>query len=182
MIAVTTSVSIRPLGASDAERYHRLRQRSLAEHPEAFRSSADEEAPLVDKTAKRLTVDPHAPHDVVLGAFEDDVLVGAIGLSVDPRAKVRHRGLVFGMYVARERAGRGVGAQLVEALIAHARASGELDALVLTVTAVNTRAVALYERAGFVAFGCEPGAIRVDGRPYDKLHMIRWLAPAPGRE
>ena len=128
--------------------------------------------------AKRLAPDPHAPHDVVLGAFEDDVLVGVVGLHVDPRAKVRHRGEVFGMYVAGERAGRGIGMQLVEALVEHACACGDLDALVLTVTATNTRAVRLYERAGFRAWGCEPAAIRVHGRPYDKLHMIRWLAPA----
>lgn len=171
-----SEVAIRPLATSDAERYHQLRQRALAEHPESFRSSAHEEAPLIDKIAKRLAVDPHAPHDVVLGAFEGDVLVGAIGLQVDPRVKARHRGTVFGMYVARERTGRGIGTQLVESLVERAHACGELDALLLTVTASNARAVRLYEQAGFLTYGCEPGAIRVDGRAYDKLHMIRWLA------
>ena len=117
---------------------------------------------------------------MVLGAFDGDALVGVIGMSVDPRAKARHRGHVFGMYVAGEASRTGIGTQLLDALVAHARGCKGVDALVLTVTAVNEGARRLYERAGFTAFGCEPGAIRVDGKAYDKLHMIRWLA-APAR-
>ena len=172
---------IRRLLPADAERYHLLRQRALAEHPEAFTSSAEEEAPLVEKTRKRLTPDPHSPHDVVLGALEADVLIGAVGMSVDPRIKVRHRGHVFGMYVARERSGRGVGRQLVDAVVAHATACEGVDSLVLTVTVGNDRAVSLYEHAGFTTFGREPGAVRVGGRHHDKLHMIRWLASRESR-
>ena len=164
----------------DVGRYHALRQRGLIEHPEAFTSSAEEEAASPDKVAKRLSPDARAPHDVVLGAFDGDALVGVVGMSVDPRAKVRHRGHVFGMYVAGEAARTGVGTQLLDALVAHARACEGVDSLVLTVTSVNEGARRLYERAGFVAFGCEPGAVRVAGKPYDKLHMIRWLA-APAR-
>jgi ribosomal protein S18 acetylase RimI-like enzyme len=174
-----STVTIRPLRSGEAARYHALRQRGLTEHPEAFTSSAEEEAATPDKAARRLARDPRAPHDVVLGAFDGDQLVGVIGMCVDPRIKARHRGHVFGMYVAREFARCSVGTQLVEALVEHARSCEGLDALVLTVTAGNDGARRLYERAGFIAFGCEPGAIRVAGRPYDKLHMIRWLeAPA----
>ncbi len=167
---------IRPLGSGDVARYHALRQRGFTEHPEAFTSSAEEEAASRDKIAKRLARDPHAPHDVVLGAFDGDTLAGVIGMSVDPRVKARHRGHVFGMYVARKSTRRGVGKQLVDALIAHARRCEGLDALVLTVTAGNDDARRLYESTGFTEFGCEPGAIRVAGRAYDKIQMIRWLA------
>ena len=169
-------MTVRALGAADLPHYHALRQRGLAEHPEAFTSSADEERNAAVKLGKRLARDPAAPHDIVLGAFEGDALVGVVGMFVDPRAKVRHRGHVFGMYVPAERAGRGIGTALVRALIAHARGCEGLDALVLTVTAGNDGAVRLYERAEFVAFGREPGAVRVNGTPHDKLHMIRWLA------
>jgi len=171
--------AVRALTAGDVDRYHALRQRGLAEHPEAFTSSAGEEAMLArEKLAARLAPDRGRPHDVVLGAFDGDALVGLVGMSVDPRAKVRHRGRVFGMYVPRERVRRGIGGALVDAIIAHARRARELDALVLTVTASNDDACRLYERHGFAAFGREPGAVRVDGTPYDKLHMIRWLAAA----
>jgi ribosomal protein S18 acetylase RimI-like enzyme len=168
-------MSIRPLARDDVPRYHALRLRGLAEHPEAFTSSAEEEAASMEKAARRLERDARATHDVVLGAFDGDTLVGVVGMYVDPRRKARHRGHVYGMYVAREATGRGIGAQLVDALIEHAQRCDGLDALVLTVTAGNDGAQRLYERAGFAAFGREPGAVRVDGSSYDKVHMIRWL-------
>jgi ribosomal protein S18 acetylase RimI-like enzyme len=174
------TVTIRPLAGDDVARYHALRQRGLTEHPEAFTSSAEEEDASADKAKRRLARDPRAPHDIVLGAFDGDTLVGVVGMFVDPRVKARHRGHVFGMYVAPEFARAGVGTQLVDSLVAHALGCNGLDALVLTVTVGNDGARRLYERAGFTAFGCEPGAIRVAGRPYDKLHMIRWLR-APER-
>ena len=169
------AVTIRALRVADFARYHALRQRGLTEHPDAFTSSADEEREGSARLRKRLAPDPSAPHDIVLGAFDGDELVGVVGMSVDPRAKARHRGHVFGMYVPRECASRGVGAGLLRALIVHAQGAG-LDALVLTVTDGDQGARRFYESAGFTAFGCEPGAVRVAGRPYDKVHMIRWLA------
>jgi ribosomal protein S18 acetylase RimI-like enzyme len=176
---VTTAIAIRALGPGDVARYHALRQRGLAEHPEAFTSSAEEEAALAaDKLAARVARSPERPHDVVLGAFEGDALVGICGMRVDMRAKARHRGHVFGMYVPREQCGRGIGSALVAALVAHARQCDGLDALVLSVTAGNDDAQELYARHGFTPIGREPGAVRVAGRPYDKLTMLRWLAPA----
>jgi ribosomal protein S18 acetylase RimI-like enzyme len=170
-------IDLRALDPADVGRYHALRQRGLTEHPEAFTSSAEEEARIApDKLRARLLRDEGRPHDVVLGAFDGAELVGLCGMSVDPRAKTRHRGRVFGMYVPRERAGHGIGARLVDGIVVHAQRCGALDSLVLTVTASNAGARRLYERHGFVAFGCEPGAVRVEGIAYDKVHMIRWLA------
>jgi len=181
MSALALDVSVRRLGAGDAALYRELRQRALAEHPEAFSSSVEDEARVApDLLARRLAPRPEVPHDAVFGAFEGDRLIGLAGLAVDPRAKVRHRGRVFGMYVARECAGRGVGAMLLAALIEHARRAVELDSLVLTVTAGNDSARRLYERAGFASFGLEPGAVRVDGLAFDKVHMVRWLRAPSG--
>lgn len=178
-LGVAADVSIRRLGESDVERYHALRQRGLAEHPEAFTSSADEEAAALDKVARRLAPDASLPHDVVLGAFDGGRLVGVVGMFVDPRVKARHRGHVYGMVVAAEATRRGIGTRLLDALVAHARGCETLDALVLTVTAGNDDAERLYARAGFARFGCEPGAVRVNGRSHDKIHMIRWLGEPP---
>jgi len=168
-------VTIRALGAADAALYRALRLRGLAEHPDAFTSSAEEEsAKSVATMAERLAPGPSGPQVAVFGAFAGDALVGLVGLERDRRIKVRHRGHVFGMYVPVEHCGRGIGQALLAAMIAHASAEG-MSHLVLTVTANNDHARHLYERAGFAPFGREPEAVIVGGRPYDKLHMIRFL-------
>lgn len=170
--------TIRRLGPDDLEGYRALRLRALAEYPDAFTSSAEEEAAKPAATlARRLSPDADAPHNAVLGAFFDAALAGFVGLDVDPRAKVRHKGRVFGMYVATEHSGRGLGGRLLAALVAQAESASVLTRLVLTVTADNNRARRLYERAGFTAFGLEPEAVVVAGKPFAKLHMTRALAP-----
>jgi ribosomal protein S18 acetylase RimI-like enzyme len=90
--------------------------------------------------------------------------------------KNRHKATLFGMYVAPEHAGRGIGRTLLAHVIGEARRQPGLEQLVLTVTDGNEAAVALYEKAGFCSFGIEPRAIQVDGRYHGKNHMIHFLA------
>jgi RimJ/RimL family protein N-acetyltransferase len=173
-----TAIDVRRLDIADAAAYRALRLRGLAEHPTAFTSDASEEAarPLA-WTERRLAAREDAPNDVVLGAFTPDgALVGAIGLDVDPRRKARHIGRVFGMYVPPEHGREGIGRRLLEAIVGHARSAG-LEQLVLSVTSDNAAARSLYARAGFVAFAVAPGAIKVDGRNYDKVQMMKRLNP-----
>lgn len=172
-----SDVVVRRLGPDDVAAYRALRLRGLAEHPEAFTSSAgDEDAMPSDKLARRLAPDASRPHDVVYGAFVGGELAGLCGMDVDMREKVRHKGHVFGMYVPAERTGRGVGRALIDRVVAHAREHG-LAQLTLTCTAGNQPARRVYERAGFAMVGREPHAIRVDGASHDKVFMVLFLSP-----
>ena len=164
-------MDVRRLTESDAAEYRELRLRALREHPDAFTSSFEEDQlKPIDWARQRLGHRPEAPHDFVLGAFSGGILVGILGLSVEPRKKVRHIGDVFGMYIAPEHAGRGAGKLLLHSCIARAREAG-LEQLRLTVTDGNARARSLYERAGFRLFGLERNAVKLDGRYHDKCHM-----------
>ena len=171
----SASVAIRRLGPADADAYRSLRLRGLAEHPEAFTSSYDEEA--AKPTA--FVTDRLAPGGsfIICGAFVGGKLVGVVGLSREARLKNRHKAAVFGMYVAREHGHRGIGRALIRHAVAAAQGEPGLEQLVLTVTQTNEIARALYESEGFRSFGIEPRAIRVAERYYDKSHMVRFLAP-----
>ncbi len=114
--------------------------------------------------------------EAVYGAFADGRLAGLAGLARETRMKNRHKATVFGMYVARECGGRGIGGALLAHLIGEARRQPQLQQLVLTVTDGNAAAAALYEKAGFRSFGIEPRAICVDGNYHGKNHMILFLA------
>lgn len=165
---------IQPLDLTHSTAYCALRLRALKEHPDAFTSSFREEArrPLAD-TTQRLS----NPAESLWGAFDGTQLVDMAGMSRENRVKNRHKAHLVGMYMASEHAGQGVGTALVAAVVRHA-AAHQVALLVLAVTDGNQTAPALYERAGFVAFGVEPDAIRVQGARLGKRHRALQL-PIP---
>jgi ribosomal protein S18 acetylase RimI-like enzyme len=70
--------------------------------------------------------------------------------------------------VDRRAQGRGVGAALVTALVASARAA-DVEVLTLDVRADNDRALRLYDRLGFREYGRLPGFVAMGSRRYDKV-------------
>jgi RimJ/RimL family protein N-acetyltransferase len=162
---------IRPLAADDAVAFQALRLRGLRESPAAFGSTYEEEADRsLDYVAQRLTANA-ANGDVVLGAWEEGALVGVAGLYRAGNRKGRHRGTVWGMYVAPEARGRGVGRALLEAIVAHARTVEGLHRLELGVETTNAAARALYLAFGFTPYGVQPDAYRLDGTSWDSELM-----------
>ncbi len=165
-------MEIRRLEVSDAPVYREFRLRGLREHPDAFTSSHEEVAmqPLA-VAEKRLAA---MSEEKIWGAFVNGELAGMVGLSHETRLKNRHKATLVGMYVAPEFTGQGIARALVTTLLQDARASG-LALVILTVTDSNRQALALYQSAGFTAFGTEPDAIRVAGRSFGKTHMYLQL-------
>jgi ribosomal protein S18 acetylase RimI-like enzyme len=154
-----------------AAAYRDLMLDAYARHPDAFTSSVAERAALpLAWWGARLSTADDAP-EAVWAALDGDTLQGVAGLSFERREKVRHKATLFGMYVRPACRGRGLGEQLLQAVLAAARARDDLQVVQLTVTQGNTPAVTLYESAGFVTYGCEPLAVRVGEGFVSKLHM-----------
>jgi ribosomal protein S18 acetylase RimI-like enzyme len=166
-------MNLRALEPPDALAYRTLRLRGLHDHPDAFTSSFEEENARPPADARqRLSA---ASQTRMWGAFDGSELAGIFGWSREPRLKNRHKAVLVGMYVAPEFAGRGIGRALIEAVVADAQRAG-VELAVLTVTAGNARARALYANAGFQTIGIEPDAIRVGSLSYGKEHMFLRLA------
>lgn len=166
---------IHRLGEDDAGVFRELRLRALRESPEAFGSSYEETVahPLASM-AQRLRPDPDAPDDFVLGAFAP-ALVGMVGFRREPRLKTRHKGAIWGMYVAREMQGSGIGRALLEQVIEEARKQPGLEQITLYVVSSNLAARHLYASCGFTVYGVEPRALKLDGRYFDEDLMILQL-------
>lgn len=83
----------------------------------------------------------------------------------------------IGIGVRASHRGRSIGFALLMALERWARAAG-CHRLQLHVVVSNTRAIALYRKAGFVVEGMLTAAAVVDGKPLDELQMGKLLDPA----
>lgn len=160
------------LRAEHAAEYRELMLHAYREAPNAFTATPEERADLpLSWWAERI-----AGSGTAFGAFEDGLLVGAVALEGSPRPKTRHKAHLVGMYVLAAWRGQGIGRRLVQAVLDHARQRPDLKVLTLTVTEDNTDAIALYQAAGFHAFGLEPMALRTEDGYRGKLHMWQALA------
>lgn len=91
---------------------------------------------------------------VLLGAFVDGRLLGTAQLGLDSPPNQPHRADVKKMLVHSAARNRGVGAALMAALEAEARAR---NITLLTLDTASDVAERLYERAGFIRAGVIPG-------------------------
>jgi RimJ/RimL family protein N-acetyltransferase len=169
---------IRRLDAADADAYQALRLRGLRESPSSFGSTYEEEADLPMSTIGERLARGAAGDDVVFGEWDGDALVGVAGLNRARNRKGRHRGSVWGMYVAPEARGRGMARALLDALVAHARTVDGLERLELGVETTNAAARELYLRSGFIPYGVQPDAYRMDGTSWDSELMTLDLREA----
>ena len=166
-------MTIRLLTAPDAEALRLIRLRALQENPEAFGSTYAEECerPL-EAFAARLGGDP--AEACVLGAADqgEGRLLGMIGCRREWGTKRRHVAVVWGLFVAPEARNRGLGAALLDAVIARARGWPGLEQLTLSVVPANVAARALYVSRGFQPIGLAPRALR-DAAGHHDLEYFR---------
>jgi len=173
--------AVRRLVPADAPTYRALMLEAYEQHPDAFTSSLAERAAMPLSFWESRLAAGSTPRELVVGAFRDRFLAGAVGMAFESREKARHKATLFGMLVLpRFRKGR-LGRALVEAALAAARARPGVKIVQLTVTEGNDAARRLYERFGFVAFGVEPYAVAVRGGYVSKVHMWCDLDAAPDR-
>jgi RimJ/RimL family protein N-acetyltransferase len=172
------SFKLRRLEQQDLATYRELRLEGLKDHPEAFASSWEYEANKpISWWAERLET------NLIFGGWVDDSrIAGVAGLRVQDAVKLRHKGVLWGMYVRPEARGTGLAAALVRRVVEHARTV--VEELCLTVVTSNAAACRLYSAAGFKPYGLERRALKVGGEYYDEVLMALSLSPhselAPG--
>lgn len=111
-------------------------------------------------------------NEIEIIALVDGVVAGTAGIeAVGSKDKVKHRA-EFGISIAKEFWGLGIGRALMDACIECARSAGYVQ-LELTVVSGNERAISMYERVGFVEYGRNPKGFHSRTAGYQEVVYMR---------
>lgn len=161
------NVEIRHLTADDVEVFRALRLEALAESPEGFGRTLEEERELALGAFRELL-----SKSAVFCAFDSGRAVGMVGFYGGTNRKERHRTTLWGMYVRPSLRDRGVGRQLVDRGLEYLRLSTSVEQVVLSVVTTNAAAIRLYESLGFETYGTEPRALKSESGYRDERLML----------
>ena len=169
-------MQIRALAPSDAAAFQAIRLRGLRECPEAFASSYEEEVDTpLGKIEDRLQPKTDA---AVFGAFKGSELYALVGLQREGMVKLAHKSFIWGVYVAPEARGSGIGTKIMLHALHYAATVLSARQVNLGVNTKNFAAIALYKKLGFVEYGLERGYLVVGGVLQDEYQMACHVASA----
>lgn len=164
-------MKIRILNEKDFQQFYAVRLNALKNCPEAFGSSYEEEKNRSFDFHKTRFLDSVSQADdhFMIGAFDNgEVLVGIVGFRREARNKTRHKAGIWGMYVEPAWRRMGVGRSLLSALLEKAGAMEGVEQVNLAVVSSNASAKKLYQSLGFLTYGVEKNALKVDEKYYDE--------------
>ena len=161
-------MQIRMLQKSDNDIYTKLWQQALIQQNSFFRISIE------DYPAPKIQT-KFSGENFTFGAFVDGNLVGTLSVARDIQTKLKHKALLFRMFVHPDHAGKGIGKALVKQAIIQSKSIQGLRQLYLTVLANNETAIHLYQSCGFDTFAHEPESVEINSQFVDELQMVLLL-------
>lgn len=171
-----SSVLIRAGAPADAAPMLRLK-RHMVETSEFMVVELDELDPDLERERDILREHLDAPGKLFLVALAGKELVGELMFTTGKRRRMAHAGH-FGISVARDWRGRGVGRALIRALLEWAAADPLIEKVSLGAFASNRGAIALYKSLGFIEEGVRPREFKLGpGRYEDDVRMHRFVKP-----
>jgi len=121
---------------------------------------------------KQLLSSSHTASDrSVIGAFDNDSLLGMIGLDRQQGDFTKHKARLWGLYVLAQRRCNGIGSALMTKTIEFVNTLNDVEKIELDVTAESHDAIRLYQQFGFRVVCTEANALKKGSR-YIAVHRM----------
>ncbi|MDP9339328.1 MAG: GNAT family N-acetyltransferase [Acidobacteriota bacterium] len=164
-------MEIRLLTERDAEALWNLRMLALETDPWSFEQSPDELRKL--SPAEYLQqLRANRAESFIVGAIEHQDAVGMVGFYQELPRKRRHKGWIWGVFVAPIVRSRGIARSLLQAAIQRAKTIPDVEILQLAVSINQPAPRHLYESLGFRPIGVEPAGLKIGNERLDEEHMV----------
>ena len=163
-------ITIQDINADQLEIYKNFLQIGLINDEESFRISANDDLLTPFPTNNK-------NDSFTIGAYSNHQLAGIVSFERDghDREKLRHKGILFRMYVASNFRGQGIAKILIENVITRAKLLDNMEQINLTVVSTNAGAKSIYTKFGFVTFSIEKNAFKWKDKYFDEDSMVLFL-------
>jgi ribosomal protein S18 acetylase RimI-like enzyme len=155
------TMQIVELTTANETAYKEFFREGLTTHPHCFRISQE------DVENEPFPTSGIQDSFTLASVTEDGQINGVVSFQREgcSRERLRHKGLLFRMYVSEKYRGLGIGKQLIQELLNRVNQIHNIEQINLTVISDNVKAKNLYEKFGFSTFSIEKHAIK-DGSQY----------------
>lgn len=159
-------IRIKEITANQIEIYKKLILKGLVESSECFRITLKDELSEPFPTVNQAD-------SFTVGAFDKKELVGVASFKRDGliREKLKHKGILFKIYVDSEYRQRGIAKRLIQEVIRRVNLVKDIEQINLTVIPTNKHAKAIYEGFGFKTYASEEKAIKWKGKYFNEDQM-----------
>ncbi len=163
-------ITIQEIKTDQLEMYKNFFQIGLIIDEESFRISPNDDLKTPFPTNE-------TEDSFTIGAFLDENLAGIVSFARDgnEREKLRHKGVLFRMYVSSEYRGQGIAKVLLQNVIERAKLLDNMEQINLTVVNNNINAKNIYTKFGFETFSSEKNAFKWKGKYFDEDSMVLFL-------
>ena len=162
------SIEIKEIVSGQIEEYKKFLAIGLGEDGETLIITPNENLNAAFPTKDR-------NDSFTIGAYAKNTLAGVVSFAREEKEKLRHKGLLFTMYVSKEFRGNGIAKQLLGEAIKRVKAISGIEQINLIVISDNVRAKRLYEKFGFEKFGTEQNSIKWNDKYFSEDLMVLQL-------